>query len=63
MTDTCNIDSDFNELPSEDEICNMVNVFKAISDPTRLCILYLLEDTELCSCRIQEALNNLQQYT
>lgn len=60
MTDTCNIDSDFNELPSEDEICNMVNVFKAISDPTRLCILYLLEDTELCSCRIQEALNKPQ---
>ncbi|OWT32956.1 transcriptional regulator [Methanobrevibacter sp. 87.7] len=60
MTDTCDIDSDFNELPSESEINNMVNVFKAISDPTRLCILYLLKDTELCSYRIQEALNKPQ---
>jgi ArsR family transcriptional regulator len=34
--------------------------FKAISDPTRLKILYLLQDGELCACEIIAALEKPQ---
>lgn len=60
MEDACKTDTKFNDLPSSECIDEMVNIFKAISDPTRLNILYLLEGNELCSCNIQEALNKPQ---
>ncbi|MEN6573554.1 ArsR/SmtB family transcription factor [Methanobacterium aggregans] len=41
-----------NSLPSVDEFQTMANVFKAISDPTRLKILHLLAEGELCVCEI-----------
>ena len=60
--ETCNVEGDieFNDLPSDEELDKKENVFKAISDPTRLKILYLLKDTELCPCQIQDALNKPQ---
>ena len=60
--ETCNVDEniEFNDLPSDEVLEKKSNVFKAISDPTRLKILYLLEDTELCPCQIQDALDKPQ---
>jgi ArsR family transcriptional regulator len=39
---------------------NAVHIFKALSDETRLRILKLLEDGELCICKIMEILNMKQ---
>ena len=47
-------------LPDEDELQNESEMFKAISDPTRLKILYLLVDGELCACEIICALKKPQ---
>lgn len=38
----------------------LVNLFKALSDETRLKILKLLENGELCVCDIVNALNTIQ---
>lgn len=47
-------------LPSADEFQIMAQAFKALSDPTRLNILYLLADGELCVCEIIYALEKPQ---
>ena len=39
---------------------DLLNVFKALSDETRLRILKLLEHGELCVCDIVAALNTIQ---
>ncbi len=38
----------------------IVNVFKALSDPTRLRILLLLQHGELCVCEVEEVLGMKQ---
>lgn len=71
---TCRINS--KEGPCHDQIENLKEIlskihsdemfevrseqFKAISDPTRLKILYLLQDGELCACEIIMALEKPQ---
>lgn len=47
-------------LPDDDELEEHSNKLKALSDPTRLKILYLLSDKELCVCEIIFALNKPQ---
>jgi DNA-binding transcriptional ArsR family regulator len=47
-------------IPEEDILYKKVDQFKAMADPTRLKILYLLEDKKLCSCQIVNALNKPQ---
>jgi len=47
-------------LPEDDELEEHSNKLKALSDPTRLKILYLLSDKELCVCEIIFALNKPQ---
>lgn len=44
----------------DEELEDKINVFKALSDPTRLNILYILENKELCSCEINKSLNKAQ---
>ena len=56
---TCQI-PDPSKIPSEDILDEQVDFFKAMADPTRLSILYLLEDSEMCSCKIQMALDKAQ---
>ncbi len=48
------------KIPSEDVFQVQSEQFKAISDPTRLKILYLLQDGELCVCEIILALEKPQ---
>jgi DNA-binding transcriptional ArsR family regulator len=48
------------KIPDLVELENRSELFKAISDPTRLKILYLLQDGELCVCEINTALEKPQ---
>lgn len=48
------------KIPDCEELENKSERFKAISDPTRLKILYLLQDGELCACEIIMALEKPQ---
>ena len=47
-------------IPKEDEIEIKCEMFKAISDPIRLKILYLLKEGELCVCHINSSLDKPQ---
>ncbi|MGZ7043058.1 MAG: ArsR/SmtB family transcription factor [Methanobacterium sp.] len=48
------------KVPDEEKLEDKSERFKAISDPTRLKILYLLQDGELCVCEIIAALEKPQ---
>lgn len=48
------------KLPDDDKLQVKSQRFKALSDPTRLKILYLLVDGELCACEIICALKKPQ---
>ncbi len=48
------------KIPGEEELQSKSEQFKAISDPTRLKILYLLQNGELCVCEIISALEKPQ---
>lgn len=47
-------------LPDKDQFETYAGKLKALSDPTRLEILYLLSDGEMCVCRLTPALNKPQ---
>jgi len=47
-------------VPEYKSLYNMSEIIKALSDPLRLNILYLLKDGELCACHIDSALNKPQ---
>ncbi|MGB9936254.1 MAG: ArsR/SmtB family transcription factor [Methanobacterium sp.] len=48
------------KIPDDVKLENNSDKLKAISDPTRLKILYLLQDGELCACEINAALEKPQ---
>lgn len=48
------------DMPDEEELYNKSKIFKALSDPTRLEILYLLRHGELCVCKIIAVLEKPQ---
>lgn len=47
-------------LPKDDQFEEYSGKLKSLSDPTRLKILYLLSDDELCVCEIMYALDKPQ---
>lgn len=47
-------------IPSKEELDLTSEMFKAISDPLRLKIIYLLKEGELCVCYINAALDKPQ---
>ena len=49
-----------NEIPLDNSLNEMSEILKAISDPLRLKILYLLKNGELCGCHITSALDKPQ---
>jgi ArsR family transcriptional regulator len=70
---SCQIDSDqlskeqiknlktiISNLPSDDVLNYNADVLKAIADPTRIKIIYLLKHGELCVCEIILALDKPQ---
>lgn len=56
-----NLDEIIESIPNEKELYDYSEVIKALADPTRLKILYILSQTnELCVCEILDALNKSQ---
>jgi DNA-binding transcriptional ArsR family regulator len=55
-----NLEKILSEMPEEDEIQKNADMIKALGDPTRLKIVYLLKHDELCVCDIMKALNKPQ---
>ena len=47
-------------LLKEEEIKALSNIFKALSDPTRLKIIYILSKSSLCVCDIADLLDMSQ---
>ncbi len=54
------IDKILSEMPSEEVIQKNADIIKALADPTRLKIIYLLKNGELCVCEIMMALDKPQ---
>lgn len=48
------------KIPSDEVLYENSEILKAFSDPTRLKILYLLQDDELCACEIIAVLEKPQ---
>ena len=48
------------ELPTEELICDLSDLFKVFGDTTRMRILYSLFESELCVCAIAELLGMTQ---
>ncbi len=49
-----------NELPDEDALYDLAELFKVFGDSTRIRILFALFETELCVCDLSEALDMTQ---
>ena len=48
------------ELPTDELLCSLSDLFKVFSDSTRMKILFALLESELCVCAIAELLNMTQ---
>ena len=48
------------ELPDEDALYDLAELFKVFGDSTRVRILFALFDSELCVCDLSEALDMTQ---
>ena len=48
------------KMPPEDEMADMAELFKVFGDSTRIKILYILSETELCVCDIAQLLGLTQ---
>lgn len=46
-----------NEMPTEESISDLAELFHSFADPTRMKILYALSQEELCVCAIAELLD------
>lgn len=49
-----------NKLPNEESLNDLAELFKAFGDPTRIRILFVLFEAEVCVCDLAEALNMTQ---
>lgn len=48
------------EMPEEDKLYDLAELFKVFGDSTRIRILYVLFEAEVCVCDIAECLNMTQ---
>lgn len=48
------------EMPKEEELYDLAELFKVFGDSTRIKILFVLFEAEVCVCDIAEALNMTQ---
>lgn len=48
------------ELPKDELICDLADLFKLFGDTTRMKILLALHESEMCVCAIAELLNMTQ---
>lgn len=56
----CSVEDLIKTLPSDETLEDHAAILKSIADPTRLKIIYLLKNGELCVCQILEAINKSQ---
>ncbi len=49
-----------NNMPDEDELYDLAELFKVFGDSTRIKILYVLSEAEMCVCDIAQLLNMTQ---
>ena len=47
-------------MPDENELCDLAELFKVFGDSTRIRILFVLCESEVCVCDIADALNMTQ---
>ena len=47
-------------MPDEDELCDIAELFKVFGDSTRIRILYVLFESEMCVCDLAETLHMTQ---
>ena len=47
-------------IPDEDKLYDLAEIFKVFGDSTRIRILYVLFESEMCVCDIAQALNMTQ---
>ena len=52
-----NINDIIDNIPSEDKLSRISEIFKILGDPTRIKIMYSILKTELCVCDIAEAID------
>ena len=48
------------KMPEEDELYDLAELFKVFGDSTRIRILFVLFESEVCVCDLAEALNMTQ---
>ena len=48
------------KMPDEDELYDLAELFKVFGDSTRIRILYVLFEAEVCVCDLAQALNMTQ---
>lgn len=48
------------KMPDEDELYDLAELFKVFGDSTRIRILFVLFESEMCVCDLAEALNMKQ---
>ena len=48
---------DFYQMPDEDQLYDLAEIFKVFGDSTRIKILYVLFESEMCVCDIAQLLN------
>ena len=48
------------QMPDEDELYDLAELFKVFGDSTRIRILFVLFESEVCVCDLAEALNMTQ---
>jgi ArsR family transcriptional regulator len=47
-------------MPSEDQLCDLAELFKVFGDSTRIRILFALFEAEICVCDLAETLSMTQ---
>ncbi len=48
------------KMPEEEQLCNLAELFKVFGDSTRIRILFVLFEAEVCVCDLAQALNMTQ---
>ncbi len=56
----CSVEEILKNTPKENILEKNATLLKSLADPTRLKIVYLLKNGELCACEILEALDKSQ---
>lgn len=47
-------------MPDEDQLCDLADIFKVFGDSTRIKILYVLLESEMCVCDLAQLLGMTQ---